>query len=166
MMKQWKNLPDNLYKWQIKTPICNLWALASEERLLSLSFLKDFSKIKAQIKNTSILQKTSSQIQEYFQGKRKNFDIATEIIATDFQKDILSHLKKIGYGEVVSYKKLAEKSGRTGKHSRAIGLTMNSNPIPIIFPCHRVVGSDGKLVGFGGGLPLKKKLLDLERNAS
>ena len=166
MIKKWELLSDNLYKSEIVTNQCSLWALASKDKLFALSFHNDFSKIITKNEKIPFLEKVKIQLLEYFQKKRKYFTIVTELVVTDFQKDILEHLKKVEYGKTISYKELAQQSGKGANFARAVGLAMNKNPIPIIYPCHRVIGSDKKLTGFGGGLSLKKQLLELEQNFS
>ena len=101
------------------------------------------------------------QLQSYFAGERKNFDLALILEGTDFQKRVWTALRKIPYGETISYKELAGMIGKP-RAVRAVGAANGANPIPIIIPCHRVIGHDGGLTGFGGGLPLKKRLLELE----
>lgn len=103
------------------------------------------------------------QIEEYFNGKRKRFDIKTKYsIGTDFQRRVWDKLIEIKYGETASYKDMAIKIGN-GKASRAVGGANNKNPLMIIVPCHRVVGSNGKLVGYAGGIDKKEYLLELEK---
>lgn len=104
----------------------------------------------------------ASQLTEYFNGKRKAFDLPLEIIGTDFRKKVWTALSEIPYGETRSYKDIAERIG-IPKACRAVGGANNKNPISIIIPCHRVVGADGSLVGYGGGLDKKVMLLELER---
>ncbi|MGH9743429.1 MAG: methylated-DNA--[protein]-cysteine S-methyltransferase, partial [Candidatus Acidiferrum sp.] len=101
------------------------------------------------------------QLEAYFEGKLREFDLPLMIEGTEFQQLVWSNLRKIPYGETVSYGQIARQIGRP-EASRAVGLANGSNPIPIIIPCHRVIGSNGDLTGFGGGLPVKKKLLALE----
>ena len=101
------------------------------------------------------------QLEEYFDGKRKEFDLPLILEGTEFQLLVWRNLQKIPYGETVSYGQLARRIG-SPEAARAVGLANGSNPIPIIIPCHRVIGSNGDLTGFGGGLPVKKKLLALE----
>jgi len=101
------------------------------------------------------------QLDEYFAGKREDFDLPLVLDGTPFQLSIWRHLQKIPYGKTISYLDLAKKIGNP-KAVRAVGLANGSNPIPIIVPCHRVIGSNGSLTGFGGGLPTKQKLLALE----
>lgn len=101
------------------------------------------------------------QLREYFNRKRRRFELPLEIIGTDFQKRVWNELLKIPYGETISYKDLAIRLGNL-KTIRAAAKANGANPLPIIIPCHRVIGSDGKLVGYGGGLDVKEKLLQLE----
>jgi len=101
------------------------------------------------------------QLKEYFERKRKVFNLPLEIKGTDFQKRVWKELLKIHYGGTISYKELALRLGDL-KSIRAAARANSANPLPIIIPCHRVIGSDGKLVGYGGGLDVKEKLLELE----
>ncbi len=102
-----------------------------------------------------------TQLDEYFAGKRKRFDLSLRPAGTPFQRSVLDVLLTIPYGEMWSYLDVAKAIGKP-KAVRAVGAANGSNPIAIIIPCHRVVGSNGKLTGFGGGLPAKRLLLDLE----
>ena len=99
------------------------------------------------------------QLDEYFDGKRTEFDVPIRFIGTPFQVKAWEALKTIPYGETISYK---EEAQRVGSVARAVGLANGQNPVAIIVPCHRVIGSDGSLVGFGGGLDMKKALLSFE----
>lgn len=110
---------------------------------------------------TPLIKKTIKQLDEYFDGKRKIFDLKLNPQGTEFQKKVWNALYAIPYGETRSYKDIAKACGNENA-SRAVGLANNKNPIPIIFPCHRVVGSNGDLVGYAGGLELKKQLLEIE----
>ncbi len=105
--------------------------------------------------------KLKSQLDEYFEGKRQTFDIPYILEGTEFQKKAWQALTTIPYGKTASYKDMAIKVGNP-KASRAIGMANNKNPITIIIPCHRVIGSSGKLVGYAGGLNMKEKVLELE----
>lgn len=102
------------------------------------------------------------ELDEYFEGKRKTFDIPLRTHGTPFQEKVWAALRAIPYGEVRSYKEVAEAIGHP-KAYRAVGMANNANPIFIIVPCHRVIGNDGSPTGYGGGLPMKKALLSLER---
>lgn len=101
------------------------------------------------------------QLKEYFSRQRKEFDLPLEILGTEFQKKVWDELKKIPYGETISYGELANRMGDKNL-MRAVAAANGANPIPIIIPCHRVIGSDGSLTGYGGGLDVKQKLLELE----
>jgi methylated-DNA-[protein]-cysteine S-methyltransferase len=101
------------------------------------------------------------QLQAYFAGKLTEFELPLILEGTEFQLLVWRNLQKIPYGETVSYGQLANRIGRP-EAARAVGLANGSNPLPIIIPCHRVIGSNGELTGFGGGIPIKKKLLALE----
>ena len=114
------------------------------------------------VEETDLIKETKRQLDEYFAGKRKEFDIPTRLEGTEFQKRVWEELRKIPYGKTVTYKDIAEAVG-CPKGFRAVGLANNRNPISIIYPCHRVVGSNGSLTGYGGGLDVKEKLLELER---
>jgi methylated-DNA-[protein]-cysteine S-methyltransferase len=105
------------------------------------------------------------QLTEYFAGKRKDFDLPLSLRGTEFQLRVLEELKTIPYGETTSYGDIAKRIGRP-KAVRAVGAANGRNPIPIIVPCHRVIGSSGDLTGFGGGLDTKTALLRLEAENS
>lgn len=105
------------------------------------------------------------QLEEYFAGERKDFDLPLHLSGTDFQVQVLQELQRIPYGETTSYGDIAKRIGRP-KAMRAVGAANGRNPIPIIVPCHRVIGSSGDLTGFGGGLDTKEALLRLEAEHS
>ena len=117
---------------------------------------------KPDINPTSLTDTVYKQLTEYFEGRRKVFDFPIKLNGTDFQKAVWKELLKIPYGETCSYKEIAEKI-KNPKACRAVGMANNKNPILIAVPCHRVIGADGSLVGYGGGLDMKKTLLDLEK---
>lgn len=102
-----------------------------------------------------------NQLKEYFDGTRKKFDVPLDVEGTEFQKRVWKGLQKIPYGKTISYKTLSEKLGDV-KAVRAVGKANGQNPIAIVIPCHRVIGSDGSLVGYASGLAIKEKLLHLE----
>lgn len=102
-----------------------------------------------------------NQLNEYFDGTRKKFNVPLDVEGTEFQKRVWKELQKIPYGKTISYKTLSEKLGDV-KAVRAVGKANGQNPIAIIIPCHRVIGADGKLTGYAGGLDIKEKLLHLE----
>jgi methylated-DNA-[protein]-cysteine S-methyltransferase len=102
------------------------------------------------------------QLEAYFRGDLREFELPLAMVGTKFQLLVWDALRKIPYGETISYAQLAQRIGNP-KAVRAVGLANGRNPIPIIVPCHRVIGSDGSLTGFGGGLSMKKRLLELEQ---
>lgn len=113
-------------------------------------------------RDDSALRESIRQLRAYFAGQLENFDLPLAPEGTAFQQRVWGELCKIPYGETISYGELARRIGNP-KAGRAVGLANGSNPIPIVIPCHRVIGSNGKLTGYGGGLPIKEKLLALEK---
>lgn len=111
--------------------------------------------------SSPLLEKAKEEIEEYFQGKRKTFDLPLDAKGTEFQKRVWKELLDIRYGETLSYGEIGDRIGT--KAYRAIGNACGKNPIPILIPCHRVVGKDN-IGGFALGLDLKRKLLDMERS--
>jgi methylated-DNA-[protein]-cysteine S-methyltransferase len=109
----------------------------------------------------ALIGETVQQLRAYFAGDRRVFDVPLDMQGTAFQKRVWHELEKIPYGETRSYMQVAVAVGAP-KAVRAVGAANGANPIPIIVPCHRVIGTSGKLTGYGGGLPLKKRLLELE----
>lgn len=111
---------------------------------------------------TSLIKKAYNELEEYFKGKRKKFTIKLSLEGTDFQKKVWNELMNIPYGETRSYKEIAVKIGKPTA-ARAVGMANNKNKILIVIPCHRVIGQNGSLVGYGAGMDMKKYLLDLEK---
>jgi methylated-DNA-[protein]-cysteine S-methyltransferase len=109
-----------------------------------------------------VLADAVDQLKAYFAGDRTTFDLPLAMHGNDFEQKVWAALRGIPYGETTSYGAIAEQIGAPGA-ARAVGLANGRNPIAIIVPCHRVIGANGKLVGFGGGLPMKRALLDLEQ---
>lgn len=114
---------------------------------------------------SELSDKTALQLEEYFDGKRKEFDISIKLIGTEFQKKVWNEILKIPYGETVSYKDIAINTG-SPKACRAVGMANHNNPILIIVPCHRVINENKKLGGYALGLDLKRRLLELEKENS
>ena len=110
-----------------------------------------------------ILKETRKQLDEYFDMSRKEFNIPIITVGTDFQKSVWEALKKVQYGTTSTYLQLAKDIGNE-KAVRAVASANGANSIGLIIPCHRIIGSNGELTGYGGGLPLKKRLLKLEQN--
>ena len=135
--------------------------VADEDAVLQMTFNETkFDNYEKRL--TPIIQKTIQQLDEYFEWKRKVFDLPLKPKCTPFQKTVLEKLIQVPYGETVSYKELAILAGNP-KASRAVGMANRTNPIAIVIPCHRVIGTGGKLTGYAGGLDLKAELLELEK---
>jgi methylated-DNA-[protein]-cysteine S-methyltransferase len=151
------------YSGYYNSPFGMLRIITSDTVVLGI----DFSDLKGASKEDSpvIMKETIRQLDEYFSGKRKNFSLKVELKGTDFQKSIWNAMSKIPYGKTASYKDLAVMAGKP-KAARAVGGACHRNPIGIVLPCHRVIGSDGSLTGFGSGLDLKEKLLNHEKKHS
>ena len=115
--------------------------------------------------DTNILKETRKQIDEYLNGERDKFEIPILMVGSDFQKQVWNALREVNYGEVATYLDLA-KSIDNEKAVRAVASANSANSIGLIIPCHRIIGSNGDLVGYGGGLPVKKRLLNLEKRNS
>jgi methylated-DNA-[protein]-cysteine S-methyltransferase len=115
-----------------------------------------------EVYETPLLKEAARQLEGYFAGELKEFTLPLSPEGTEFMKRVWAALCDIPYGKTASYKDIAEKIGAP-KAARAVGLANNRNPIPVIIPCHRVIGADGSLTGYAGGLDMKQKLLDLEK---
>lgn len=142
----------------INHEICKLKVKVIDDCVKEISFVDDVSEEKVDKKHRTIYH----EILEFLDGKRKEFTFDIEPEGTDFQKKVWKALRDIPYGETRTYKDIAIKIGNE-KACRAVGLANNKNPIVLAIPCHRVIGSNGKLVGFGGGLDVKQQLLNLEK---
>jgi methylated-DNA-[protein]-cysteine S-methyltransferase len=153
----------------ISSPIGDLQLIAGDQGLLAIHWHNHNLKSKSlqsptlvANENHPILLETERQLQQYFQGNRKSFSLQLQLIGTNFQLDVWHALLAIPFGETRSYGQLARQLGNPNS-MRAVGAANGRNPIPIIVPCHRVIGASGDLVGFGGGLKMKAQLLELER---
>ena len=136
--------------------------VVSDGSAITALYVKDMAIPNGRNEADALTDRVAEQLEEYFSGKRKEFDIPLHPQGTDFQRSVWKELQRIPYGETISYKQMAINIGNP-KACRAVGLANNKNPISIIIPCHRVIGSNGALVGYGGGLDMKRKLLDLEK---
>ena len=141
----------------IDTPIGKLTLASNNGALVRL----DFGDLGANGAPEDILLEAEKQLKEYFAGERKEFSLELAPEGTPWQSKVWTELTKIPYGKTISYGELACRAG-SPMAARAAGMANNRNPISIIIPCHRVIGADGKLVGYGGGLPAKEFLLKLE----
>lgn len=151
---------DNAFIYD--TVIGKIMIADNGEAITRLYFENQIDEKNFNIAETPLLKQAISQINEYLCGKRKTFDIKLAFSGTDFQERVWNALIKIPYGKTASYKDIAKVAGNE-KACRAVGMANHNNPIAIIIPCHRVIGSNGSLVGFGGGLGTKEFLLNLEQ---
>ncbi len=160
---------EKVYYTKFKNQFCNITLAGNEDGLQYLDMEHDDGKREFKIsqdwiKNDDFFSHIIKQLNEYFSGKRQQFEnIKLNIQGTDYQKKVWAQLLKIPYGERWTYKDVAVAIGNA-KASRAVGMANGKNKIPIIIPCHRVIGSNGKLTGFAHGLNLKEKLLNLEQS--
>ena len=138
----------------------SLYLVATETHLINIQFTQPQ---KALLQTTELLSMATIQLDEYFQGKRTTFSLPFKLTGTPFQLAVWKELQNIPYGKTTSYKEIAQKINKP-KACRAVGMANNKNPLPIIIPCHRVIGSNGKLIGYAGGLKLKNYLLELENS--
>lgn len=151
---------------EVKTPFGRMKIVASDRGLRAVLWPDDDpSRVKFEVEprrtSNPILVEVESQLEEYFAGRRETFDVELDLAGTDFQRAVWKQLARIPYGRTISYGELAKRLGRpTG--ARAVGGAVGRNPVSIVLPCHRVVGSNGKLTGFAGGLDSKTRLLEIE----
>lgn len=144
------------------TPIGEIGIAEEDGSICAIFFSHEkISKEEYMIKESSLIKNAYRQLVEYFNKQRKTFDLPLAPEGTEFQMKVWKALSDIPYGKTRSYKEIAIAIGNP-KAVRAVGMANNKNPIPIIIPCHRVIGSDGKLAGYGGGLEIKEYLLKLE----
>ena len=153
----------NTYKAIYKSPLGAIEIVATRDSIRSLEFVD--KKKSSDVDLPFCLQACLKQIDGYFSGNRKEFSLKLDPLGTKFQKSVWRQLEKIPYGTVVSYGKIATIIGKPTA-GRAVGNANGKNPIPIIIPCHRVVGNDGSLTGYGGGLWRKEWLINHERGNS
>lgn len=153
-----------MYYCYLDTPIGELLLAGEEGALSMIGFPKGSMRREPEadwIFNEKPLANACAQLNEYFAGRRKEFDLPLKFNGTEFQVSVLEALQDIPYGQTTSYGEIAKRIGRP-KAVRAVGAANGRNPIPIVVPCHRVIGSTGDLTGFGGGLDTKEALLRLE----
>jgi methylated-DNA-[protein]-cysteine S-methyltransferase len=148
-------------KTVIDSPIGKIAIFAENEKLIRLD-LKTKERADSVI-TEKVLFEAEKQLFEYFSGKRKTFELEYEFSGTEFQKSVWQELLKIPFGKTKNYGEIAKEIGKP-KAGRAVGSACNKNPLPIIVPCHRVIGADGKLTGFACGTEIKEWLLDHEKN--
>ncbi len=146
--------------WKTSSPVGTLTLQFNEQALEAIHF-GDVEIEGYEIMQTPLSDRTVLELEEYFEGKREVFTIPLSLQGTPFQKQVWGILKEIPIGETRTYKDIAQLIGHE-KAYRAVGMANNKNKIPIIIPCHRVIGSSGKMVGYAGGLEIKETLLKLE----
>jgi methylated-DNA-[protein]-cysteine S-methyltransferase len=155
---------DSLFVARTTSPAGPLFLAASSEGLVRLEFhhrMQKFASVEKLIESESELRPYLRELDQYFAGERRKFTIPLDLRGTPFQLACWNALLEIPYGETRSYGEIARVIGHP-QAFRAVGMANNRNPIAIVVPCHRVIGSSGSLCGYGGGLELKRKLLDLE----
>ncbi len=152
-------MTEEFYNDSLKTPVGLINIKTDREFLLSVSFVENAGT--KSVLQPGILQETIKQLKEYFEGTRKEFTVKMNPRGTDFQKKVWEQLTFIPFGESVSYNEIAKKLG-SAKYARAVGLANRNNPVAIVIPCHRVLGANGKLTGYAGGLERKSWLLKHE----
>jgi len=157
-----------MYYCYLNTPVGDLLLAGDDEALSLIGFPKGKMRHDPDpdwIFNEKPFATVRRQLEQYFAGERKEFDLPLQLTGTEFQVQVLEELQRIPYGETTSYGDIAKRIGRP-KAVRAVGAANGRNPLPIIIPCHRVIGSSGDLTGFGGGLDTKEALLRLEAENS
>ncbi len=157
----------NLFCKVMESPVGKLQLIATDKALVAVlweNYKPQRVRLDDLVANDQhpVLVETERQLKEYFAGKRKKFSVALDMRGTRFQKDVWEALLAIPFGETRSYAQLAKQLGNP-RATRAVGAANGRNPVSIIVPCHRVIGSSGKLTGFAGGLEVKAHLLNLEK---
>lgn len=157
MKQNRSNLND--YYDILQTPIGKLYLVFRSSALISISFEKPLAVIPKQTKGSAVAKK---ELSEYFARDRKDFTFRTAFIeGTEFEQEVWKSLKEIPYGETRTYKWIADRIGKP-LASRAVGNALGKNPIPIAFPCHRIIESDGSIGGYTPGVDIKRRLLEIE----
>jgi methylated-DNA-[protein]-cysteine S-methyltransferase len=152
--------------WDVhESPLGPLTLLATDRGLGGLAFPGRAHGLDERDRDRAALASAAEQLEAYFAGERRAFDVPLDLHGTPFQQRVWAELRRIPYGETVTYSELA---GRVGRPDvvRAVAACVGRTPVPIVVPCHRVLGADGSLTGYGGGLQRKRALLDLERRLS
>lgn len=152
--------------WTMDSPVGPLVLRAEGESLTAVSFSDQPVEVAAGVSPEPVLAETQRQLSAYFAGELETFDLPLAARGTQFQQRVWSELTRIPYGATASYGEIAARLGAGAGASRAVGLANGSNPIAIVVPCHRVIGSNGKLTGYAGGLDRKRYLLGLEASSA
>ena len=150
----------------VSSPIGDLFLAGTDRGLARISYTVDGQdELLARVFGVRVLRAplddVRRELDEYFEGRRHEFDLALDLRVGGFQESVLRELARVPYGQTDTYGHLAAKVGRP-RAARAVGMVMNRNPIPIVLPCHRIVGANGSLTGYAGGLDVKRALLELE----
>lgn len=152
--------------WTIfESPLGPLTLLAGPTRVTALHFAARAGSPEPMPRPPAPLAEATRQLEQYFAGERRRFELPLDLAGTPFQRRVWQELLRLPYGTTVSYSELAERVGRSDR-LRAVAAAVGRTPLPILVPCHRVVAADGRLTGYVGGLPRKQALLDLERRAA
>lgn len=152
------------------SPVGELRIIARDGAVVAIEFspfrgLADGRPIGQRADEDPLLRAAVDQLTAYFARDLKEFDLPLAPIGSEFQQQVWGQLRRIGYGETASYGEIARRLGKTNAASRAVGLANGRNPIPIVIPCHRVIGANGSLTGYAGGMDRKQLLLELEQDA-
>lgn len=167
-------IPQIIHYDEVQSPIGVLVVAATEKGICNIEF-GSFTQMESVmrrwaerwfahydfVRNPEAMESAITELQDYFDGRRQQFTVPFDLYGTSFQIDVWRALERIPYGTTCSYKDIAEQVGKP-KAVRAVGGANNRNPLPIVIPCHRVIGHKGDLTGYGGGLPIKMYLLHLE----
>ncbi|MGN0065368.1 MAG: methylated-DNA--[protein]-cysteine S-methyltransferase [Nocardioides sp.] len=154
----------------VESPIGDLRIVEHGGAITAINFspfgdLPDGQPLGGRADDLPVLVEAVRQLGAYFAGELKEFDLPLAPVGTEFQQQVWAELRLIRFGETASYGQIAQRLGRTNAASRAVGLANGRNPIPVVVPCHRVIGSNGTLTGYAGGLERKQVLLELEQDA-
>lgn len=154
----------------IESPVGELRIIARDDAVVAIEYspfrgLADGRPIGQRADDDRLLREAAQQLKAYFARDLKEFDLPLAPVGSAFQQAVWAQLRLIGYGETASYGEIARRLGKSNAASRAVGLANGSNPVPIVIPCHRVIGANGNLTGYAGGLERKQTLLGLEQDA-
>jgi methylated-DNA-[protein]-cysteine S-methyltransferase len=153
-------------RWaRYESPLGPLTLVAEESRLRQLRFPGRGGGLSEDRHSPEAFAAALEQLRHYFAGERQVFELPLELVGSAFQRQVWAQLQEIPYGTTISYKELAQRVGRPGE-AREVGSAVGRTPLPILVPCHRVIASNGDLTGYGGGLPRKRALLDLEASVA
>lgn len=165
MKKTHRSVTDAHATIVMDSPVGDLYLAATDEGLTHILFVAQMDRkphtVPGKGAAARIVRQTRSQLNDYFAGSRREFDVPLAPAGTEFQRAAWKALAEVPYGETLSYAELARRMKRPSA-VRAVGAANGANPIPIILPCHRIIGADGTLTGYGGGLEIKRRLLSLE----